>query len=186
MPPSFHWDKLAEIAIYQQHENNPNDLGYRKFLDRMKQPMLQQLALLNKPKDKIKGLDFGCGPGPTLSLMFEEAGICCTNYDLYFANHPTKLQEQYDFIVSTEVFEHLAQPAAVISQLVSCLKPQGVLGIMTQRPTSLVAFQTWRYLVDPTHISFFSEVCFNWLAKHWQLEQVYLSKDVILLRRIAN
>jgi len=186
VPPVFHWDKSAEIAIYQQHENNPNDLSYRKFLDRIKQPVIEQLALLNKPTHKITGLDFGSGPGPTLSLMFEEAGFSCTDYDLYFANHPEKLQQQYDFIVSTEVFEHLAQPAKVISQLVSCLKPQGILGIMTQRPRDLAAFQKWRYLADPTHITFFSETCFKWLANHWQLQQIYLSKDVILLKPSAN
>ena len=193
VPPAFHWDKPAEMAIYQQHENNPNDLGYRKFLDRIKQPMLQQLALLkksqktaNKPEDKIAGLDFGCGPGPTLSLMLEEVGVSCANYDLYFANHPELLEQKYDFIVSTEVFEHLAQPAEVINQLVSCLKPQGILGIMTQRPRDLAAFQNWRYLADPTHISFFSEACFKWLAKHWQLEQVYLGSDVVLLKKVAD
>ena len=182
VPSIFHWDKPAEIAIYQQHENNPHDLGYRKFLDRIKQPMLQQLALLNKSKKEITGLDFGCGPGPTLSLMFEEVGLSCANYDLYFANHPELLQQTYDFIASTEVFEHLAKPADVMDQLVNCLKPQGILGIMTQRPRDLAAFQNWRYLADPTHISFFSEACFNWLAKHWQLEQVYLGSDVVLLK----
>lgn len=193
VPPIFHWDKPAEIAIYQQHKNTPNDLGYRKFLDRIKRPMLQQLALLNKPQaittkpqDNIIGLDFGCGPGPTLSLMFEEAGFSCANYDLYFANHPEMLQQKYDFIVSSEVFEHLAQPAEVMDQLVSCLKPQGILGIMTQRPRDLAAFQNWRYLADPTHITFFSEACFKWLAKHWQLEQVYLSKEVVLLMQPAS
>jgi len=183
VPPSFHWDKPAEIAIYQQHENKPNDLGYRKFLDRIKQPMLQQLALAKKPKEKILGLDFGCGPGPTLSLMFAEAGFSCANYDLYFANHPEMLQQKYDFIVSTEVFEHLAQPAEVMNQLVSCLKPQGILGIMTQRPRDLAAFQKWRYLADPTHITFYSEACFKWLTKHWQLELVYLGSDVLLLKK---
>ena len=185
VPPAFHWDKPAEMAIYQQHENNPNDLGYRKFLDRIKQPMLQQLVLLNKSQDKITGLDFGCGPGPTLSLMFEEVGVSCANYDLYFANHPELLEQKYDFIVSTEVFEHLAQPADVMNQLVSCLKPEGILGIMTQRPRDLAAFQNWRYLADPTHISFFSEACFKWLAKHWQLELVYLGSDVVLLKKTA-
>mgnify|MGYP001944643262 CR=1 FL=1 len=193
VPSIFHWDKPAEIAIYQQHENNPNDLGYRKFLDRIKQPMLQQLALLkksqkitNKPQAKITGLDFGCGPGPTLSLMFAEVRVSCANYDLYFANHPELLEQKYDFIVSTEVFEHLAQPADVMNQLVSCLKPEGILGIMTQRPRDLAAFQNWRYLADPTHISFFSEACFKWLAKHWQLEQVYLGSDVVLLKKTAG
>ncbi|MBE0507180.1 MAG: class I SAM-dependent methyltransferase [Marinospirillum sp.] len=190
VPSHFHLDATAEQAVYQQHENNPADAGYRRFLGRMVEPMQNLLQLLLKATSKtstdLQGLDFGCGPGPTLSLMLAEAGYTCQNYDLYFAQHPELLQQQYDFITSTEVFEHLAQPAQVLDQLVSCLKPGGLLGIMTQRPRDLAAFSQWHYLMDPTHITFFSETCFDWLAKHWQLQQVYLGRDVVILKRSAD
>ncbi|MBE0505258.1 MAG: class I SAM-dependent methyltransferase [Marinospirillum sp.] len=186
VPDHFHLDTAAEQAVYQQHENNPADAGYRCFLGRMFEPMQNLLKASGKAPANIQGLDFGCGPGPTLSLMFAEAGFNCHNYDLYFAHYPELLQQQYDFITSTEVFEHLAQPAQVLDQLLRCLKPGGLLGIMTQRPRDLAAFSQWHYLMDPTHITFFSETCFDWLAKHWQLQQVHLGRDVIILKSLPQ
>lgn len=183
VPAKFHLRPAQELEVYLQHENNPDDPGYRQFLSRLYQPLLQQLALLPVAKAKITGLDFGSGPGPTLSLMFNEAGYTCANYDPYFDPHPHLLNQNYTFITSSEVFEHLAQPAQVIQQLVNCLRPQGFLGIMTQRPLNQEAFKTWHYLADPTHITFYTSKCFAWIAAHWQLERVYLSKDVILLRK---
>lgn len=182
VPDSFHCSSEQEKAIYQQHENRPDDLGYRRFLGRMVQPLLPLLeARQEQLERKLKGLDFGSGPGPTLSVMFAEAGFACQDYDLYFANYPERLQQRYDFLVSTEVFEHLAQPAQIMNQLVDCLETGGYLGIMTQRPRDLDAFQRWHYLMDPTHITFFSEACFEWLASHWNLQTCYLGKDVVLL-----
>ncbi|SFX17229.1 Methyltransferase domain-containing protein [Marinospirillum alkaliphilum DSM 21637] len=186
VPRCFHLDASSERAVYQQHENNPADAGYRRFLGRMAEPMQNLLQASGKTPSELSGLDFGCGPGPTLSLMFAEAGYACSNYDLHFAHHPALLQQQYDFITSTEVFEHLAQPAQVLDQLLLCLKPGGLLGSMTQRPRDRAAFVQWHYLMDPTHISFFSETCFDWLAEHWQLQQAYLSGDVIILQRPAD
>ena len=57
-----------EKAVYDLHQNQPDDLGYRHFLDRLATPLLGALTIPSE------GLDFGCGPGPTLSLMLEDAG----------------------------------------------------------------------------------------------------------------
>jgi hypothetical protein len=35
-------------------------------------------------KDNLHGLDYGCGPGPTLSSMFREKGFKMADYDLFF------------------------------------------------------------------------------------------------------
>lgn len=177
VPPEFHWDAQAEQQIYQQHENHPDDPGYRRFLTRAAEPVLRLVA------PHAKGLDFGCGPGPTLSLMLQEAGLDCANYDLYFASDPRCLMQKYDFITSTEVFEHLREPAAVLKQLVACLKPGGLLVIMTQRPLDQAAFQAWHYLMDPTHITFFSTDCFAWIARHFKLACLEIHTDVIVLRK---
>jgi len=147
-----------EKAVYQQHENNPEDAGYRKFLSRMSQPMLERIL------PDSHGLDFGCGPGPTLSLMFEEAGHRMAIYDPYFANNPEALKQPYDFITSTEVFEHLSAPKQVLEQLIPILKPGGWLGLMTKRVIDQDAFKSWHYKNDPTHITFFSEQTFHLLS----------------------
>ena len=51
------------------------------------------------------GLDFGCGPGPTLSLMLEGQGHQLALFDIYYADNPLLLQGSYDFITGTEVVE---------------------------------------------------------------------------------
>ncbi len=166
-----------EKAIYQQHENGPEDEGYRRFLNRMAVPIQQRL-----PKGS-KGLDFGCGPGPTLSLMLEEQGYQMSVYDLYFADHPKVLQQSYDFITSTEVFEHLAGPKTELERLLAILNPGGYLGIMTKRVLNPEAFSRWHYKNDQTHITFFSENSFHWLAQRYGLELEIVDNDVVLLRK---
>ncbi len=170
-------DHDAEKAVYEQHENNPEDAGYRKFLSRMSQPVLERVA------PSSQGLDFGCGPGPTLSLMFEEAGHSMAVYDPYFANNPDALSQKYDFITSTEVFEHLSSPKEVLEQLLPILKPGGWLGLMTKRVIDQTAFSRWHYKNDPTHITFFSDRTFHWIAGHYGLTLAIVDQDVVLLQK---
>ncbi|RUO23852.1 methyltransferase [Aliidiomarina minuta] len=177
VPPEFRLSAEEERDVYQLHQNDPNDPGYRKFLSRTFESMQALLA------PGAEGLDFGSGPGPTLSLMFKEAGFSCQDYDIFYAHHPELLATQYDFITATEVFEHLGDPAQVLKQLLACLKPGGLLAIMTQRPQGKDAFSRWRYPMDPTHISFFSAETFDWIRNHWQLNELYRGKDVVILQR---
>ena len=79
-----------------------------------------------------QGLDFGSGPGPTLSIMFREAGYPMEIYDYFYAPNTDVLNNQYDFITATEVIEHLRHPIQTLNLLWKILKPGGVLGIMTE------------------------------------------------------
>lgn len=176
VPPEFRLSQKEEQDVYQLHENNPEDAGYRKFLSRTFEPMQRLLA------PGAEGLDFGSGPGPTLSLMFKEAGFDCQDYDIFYAHYPERLNRQYDFITATEVFEHLGEPGQVLEQLLSCLKPGGLLAIMTKRPQDKTAFSRWGYPMDPTHISFFAAETFDWIKNHWQLNELYRGKDVVILQ----
>ena len=115
--------------------------------------------------------------------MLREHGHQVTLHDLYYHPNPAALEQQWDFITATEVVEHLAAPLAVLEQLWRCLKTDGWLGLMTKRVTSPEAFSTWHYKSDPTHISFFSEHSFHWLAQHWQAELEIVGADVVLLRK---
>ena len=180
VPAAFHLDAVAEKAVYDQHQNQPDDPGYRKFLGRVFEPLRQRLA------PEAEGLDFGCGPGPTLALMFSEAGFQCANYDLYYCHQPECLSRPYDFIVSTEVVEHLCAPGQVLAQLIGLLKPGGWLGLMTKRLTTDAAFANWHYTLDPTHISFFADNSFRWLAARYQLQLEFCGPDVVLLQKPAG
>lgn len=167
-----------EKAVYDQHENSPDDQRYRKFLDRLMSPMSEHL------NPNSYGLDFGSGPGPTLSVMFKEAGHQMDIYDPYYAPDNVFLTKRYNFISTSEVVEHLHQPREELDRIWNCLKPNGILGIMTKRVIS-ESFSTWHYIRDPTHVSFFSLKTFEWLAKHWQAELIVSDKDVVIFRKVA-
>ena len=115
-----------ESERYQQHNNNPNDLKYRKFLSRLADPMIKYL------KAPALGLDYGCGPGPTLSLILEEKGFDIKLYDLFFYPDESVLNENYDFITCTETAEHFHKPRFEFDRFDDLLKDGAYLGIMTK------------------------------------------------------
>jgi len=159
-----------EIARYDQHENHPDDPDYRAFLSQLFDP----LEPLLEPNSK--GLDFGSGPGPTLSVMFEEKGHIVNLYDPFYAYNPSVFDEKYDFIVSTETFEHLHHPGKEVDRLWSCLKPGGYLGIMTK-------IADWHYKKDLTHVTFFSEETFKWMAEHYGASLSIPNERVAILQK---
>lgn len=180
VPCEYHVSPSDEKAEYDLHENSPDDPGYRKFLGRLFEPMNDRLAAGST------GLDFGSGPGPTLSVMFEEAGHNVSIYDPFYAPDETPLTRQYDFVTASEVVEHFRNPADDLQRLWSCVKPGGLLGIMTKRALDQASFANWHYKNDPTHVSFFSRETFNWLAELWRARLTVVGSDVILLAKLGS
>lgn len=170
-----------ELAQYQLHNNDINDAGYRRFLQRLAGPLLTAL-----PSTGLAGLDFGCGPGPLLAKMLTEAGQHMSVWDPYFAADNTALQQQYDFISCSEAIEHFSRPATEWAQWLSLLKPQGTLAIMTKRYTTADAFANWHYKLDPTHVSFFADYTFTYLAQRDGFSVKFADKDVVILQRIKH
>lgn len=176
--PTTHLASTQEKLVYDQHRNNSNDAGYRQFLARLATPLVMRL-----PLPPLFGLDFGSGPGPTLSVMLAEMGYTMTIYDPYFAAQSAVLACQYDFVTCTEAIEHFYQPAKEWGLLLRLVKPGGWLGIMTKLVTDTDAFGHWYYKNDPTHVSFFSRDTFCFLAQRDGLEVEFVGNDVILLRK---
>ncbi|QDF68409.1 class I SAM-dependent methyltransferase [Shewanella sp. SNU WT4] len=183
VPASFHLSPSAEKAEYDKHDNSSADAGYRRFLSRTWAPLLARLQGTHADITRLQGLDFGCGEGAVLSQMARENGVAIANYDLYYHNHGALLHQQYDFITLTEVIEHIADAAQLLAQLNTMLKAGGVLAVMTKQVTSADAFSRWHYKNDLTHINFYSDASFGWLAKHygWQLELI--DNDVVFLTK---
>ncbi|GAM54645.1 putative methyltransferase [Vibrio ishigakensis] len=175
--PSQRLTPEQEKAIYDQHENDPGDQGYRRFLSRIAEPMDERLG------SNQQGLDFGCGPGPALAQMMRERGHNVDLYDLYYYPHSEVLQKQYDFVMATEVIEHLYQPDEVWQQWLSLLKLGAYLGLMTKLVKDVEAFSTWHYKNDQTHVLFFSRATFEYLAERDSLDLEFIGNDVILLRK---
>jgi hypothetical protein len=181
VPSEQYVSAATEKARYDLHNNQPDDPDYRAFLSRIFLPMQHRL------KVESSGLDFGSGPGPTLSLMFEEAGHRMAIYDHFYAPALSTLEQPYDFITATEVVEHLHRPGFELERLWSLLNPDGILGVMTQLVPESTPFTEWYYLKDPTHVCFFSRSTCEWLAEHWKAELNFSGKTVMLFhKRPAN
>lgn len=177
VPETFFLSKEEEKSRYDLHQNSPLDPGYRKFLNRLFNPLAKLLS------HQSSGLDFGCGPGPTLSVMFEEKGHTVKLYDYFYHPDTSVLQQKYDFITATEALEHLHHPQKDLNQIWSCLKPDGYLGIMTKHALELKDFTNWHYKNDSTHVCFFSQKTFKWLAGKWQADLTFADKDVVIFHK---
>ena len=186
VPQSFHLTAEAEKSIYNLHTNNSNDVGYRQFLQRFINPLIDHLANQRiSTKDPLSILDFGSGPGPTLSLMLQELGFECKNYDIYYANHPKLLKPRhYDVVTTTEVVEHLSNPYSVFQCMFSLLKPKATLAVMTKRSDTLERFKNWHYIQDPTHICFYNKATFKWIAKVFEAHVTFPESDVAIFHKL--
>jgi hypothetical protein len=61
------------------------------------------------------------------------------------------------------------------------LKPKGVLGVVTRRVPD--DFEGWWYHRDPTHVVFYSERTFEWIAECLGFELIERRGDVVLARK---
>jgi len=170
----FHLSAVAEKTRYDSHQNNPKDQHYRAFLSQVFNPVVDNI------QPGAKGLDFGCGPGPTLSVMFEEQGYEVDLFDKFYADNHSIFNKKYDFITATEVAEHLDKPGDELARLYDMLNKDGVLAIMTKMINDKVNFKSWYYKDDPTHICFFGQDTMHHLAKVWGARIKFYGDDVVL------
>ena len=167
----------TQLQKYQQHENDPLDARYREFLNRLAAPLLAEL-----PANQV-GLDFGCGPGPALADMLSQAGHSMRLYDPFFFPDATVLDQQFDFVTCTEVAEHFHQPHAEFKRMVASLKPSGLLALMTSFQHDDSRFADWHYRRDPTHVTFYKQETFDFIAAEFSLTCKIPCKNVAFLRK---
>lgn len=173
-PKACHLSSSEEKVRYDSHQNSPEDKHYRQFLSKVFNPVMDFI------KPGAVGLDFGCGPGPTLSVMFEEQGYKVDLFDKFYANDPDIFDHQYDFITATEVVEHLDNPNKELTRLYQMLNQGGVLAVMTKILDDKINFKSWYYKDDPTHICFFSQDTMNHIARMWEARIQFYGDDVVL------
>lgn len=175
--PKLHLNSVDDIKRYSTHQNNEHDQGYIDFLNRLVIPLKNFLP------EHFSALDFGCGPGPTLALLLTDEGGNVLNYDPLFFNNQEALKNTYDVVATTEVVEHFKRPEADWSLLISLVKPNGLLAVMTQFVQVSTDYPSWWYKNDPTHVVFYSEETFSYLAKRFQLEILYNDKHSVIIFR---
>ena len=168
-------DDAEELEHYRLHENHVDDPRYRAFLSRLSEPLLQVL------QPGSQGLDYGCGPGPALAAMLREAGHQMALYDPFFASNKSVLSRRYDFVTCTEVAEHFHDPAIEFARLADLLRSGGILAIMTCFQTDDARFEGWHYRKDPTHVVFYREETFRWIADKFDWSVRFPRKDVAIL-----
>jgi SAM-dependent methyltransferase len=162
--PAHHLSIEEEKKRYLNHTNGIEYTGYVQFLRKAINPALKHL------KPGSYGLDFGCGHNPTLSKLLTQQGFSCDYYDpLFFPElDGTK---KYDFIFSTECFEHFSQPAKELNKIQDILKKDGYIIVMTELWKSPGHFKNWYYTRDPSHVSFYHSQTLDFMTKafNWQI-----------------
>lgn len=179
LDPRFYLSLERENSLYNNHHNSLENEGYVKmfedFLD----------YFWNDLRCKEKALDFGSGPTPVLAELLRRRGVKVDYYDKFYQPIQCFTNQTYDFITSTEVFEHLDDPVATLSLLSQHLKPKGFIALMTLFHTNdEVAFLKWWYRRDPTHITFYTAHTLKILAHKCGLEVLKTEgKRVALLQK---
>ena len=179
LDPGYFPEPSEEKAHYLTHKNGIQYRGYVRFLRQALDPTLPFLS------DGDRGLDYGCGPVPTLSILAERAGYPCKDYDpLFFPELPVG---PHDFIFATECFEHFFDPPKEMVKIRTLLSDNGILTIMTHCWESIPRFKTWKYARDPTHVCFYHMETLQYLSKQYGFEWLATDhKRVVVLRKALD
>ncbi|MCH8568531.1 MAG: class I SAM-dependent methyltransferase [Balneolales bacterium] len=175
--PTDYLPPEIEKERYLTHNNGIQYPGYVKFLNRAIEPTLPFL------NDGAHGLDFGCGPAPTLSILMQQNGFSCEDYDPFF--FPELPSGPFDYIFATECFEHFFNPAKEIGQINQRLKPGGLLTIMTLFWHTQQDFQTNFYFRDTAHTVFYHPETIKWIATNYgfKIELIDMERIAILRKK---
>jgi len=177
LQPEYRLDPEAERARYELHENRPDDIRYRQFLSRLADPLIPKLP------PGAEGLDYGSGPGPTLSVMLEAQGFRMQLYDPFFAPDTAVLKRTYDFITCTETVEHFYAPHDEFTRFNCLLHGGGWLGIMTEMLETDDQFHDWWYHRDETHVCFYRAETMGWIGRAFGWEAEFPRKNVVLFQK---
>jgi 2-polyprenyl-3-methyl-5-hydroxy-6-metoxy-1,4-benzoquinol methylase len=167
--------EIQEKKRYEAHENECFDLDYQGYMENIASVIVPYL------QSGEKGLDFGCGRSKMLEKILTGKGFQVTSYDKYF--HPLiSSNEVFDFVMLSEVIEHLRNPVRDLQEIKKYLNLGGKLFIKTKiLPPS--GFDQWFYNRDITHVQFFSEKSFEKMGLKFHFDGPYhLGDDLWLFR----
>lgn len=156
----------TELDVYSKHQNS---LGQKDYVDYLVDFIHKAILPYHQG---YKLLEFGSGPTPVLShILKHRYQFEVKKFDKHFEKDKQYLDHCYDVISCTEVLEHIANPMEVFKEWLTLLKENGIISIMTLfHPSSNEEFFDWWYIRDRTHVIFFSERTFEWIADKFGLE----------------
>jgi SAM-dependent methyltransferase len=156
-----------EKERYDAHENDASDSGYFNYLTTISEQIDPFLG------ESKTGLDFGCGRTTILADQFLGRGYEMESYDAYFLKNELIWDKNFDFIILSEVIEHLRGPRQDMRQLVRLLNPGGKLFIKTKLlPETKASFDQWFYKRDSTHVQFFNHASMEFLKNYLGMKNV--------------
>lgn len=165
-----------EKKRYDSHDNRLDDQRYLDFLSKLAVPLKKYLT------PKSLGLDYGCGPVKAMEHLLQDE-FQIDSYDLFFYPDQKFFQKKYDFILASEVVEHLYHPQKVFKQFSDLLKDSGYLGIMTQSWDEKTDFSRWWYANDPTHVFFYHSKTIQYLSEELGFQILESSSNVFILQK---
>lgn len=170
-----HLPPNAELKKYQSANNK------HKPMQQLILSLVTQLEQLNK--QHLVGLNFGRVVAESVVNELTDKGHQLHQYDPFFAPDHQLLKQQYDFICCYKVFEHFRAPSREWHLLCSILKPGGWIAINTQLITELNGFAKWHHKNNLTHVSFYQQATFQFLAKKADFALLFASNDLILVQK---
>ncbi|HYX38572.1 MAG TPA: class I SAM-dependent methyltransferase [Oligoflexus sp.] len=80
-----------------------------------------------------KILDYGCGAGVFVQYLRDQGYVHVVGYDPYVEQFAKaeRLQDTYDAVLAQDVIEHADDPQIMLSEILGCLEPDGLLYLGT-------------------------------------------------------
>ncbi len=175
--PSGLPSREQEEKRYQFHQNETTNPEYCAYIRKLLTPLLESIT------ERSLGLDYGCGPSKIAERILGDIGISAESFDPFYFSNSEILNQQYDFIFCSEVIEHFHHPKEEFDKLDGLLRRGGLLEIVTGIYQENQKFQDWWYVRDSTHVAFYSEKSFQWIANHYKWDREYLEGNVIIFRK---
>ncbi|UOF02598.1 class I SAM-dependent methyltransferase [Bdellovibrio reynosensis] len=183
MNPAERLGPQDEKRRYDQHQNEGSS-GYQAFLEPLVKYIDDHFKTSGHVANSLTTLDFGCGPTAFLSQLLSYRGYRTSHYDLYYFPDQSALRSTYNFVTSTEVWEHLFNPKQEIEKILRLVKPGGLVGVMTSAHRGEATFHDWHYRRDPSHVVFYSEKSMNWIASTYKLKVLKAQSPYWVLQKI--
>lgn len=170
-----------EKALYDLHQNDAEEEGYRKFLEGAFQLLLKYM----QPEYSV--LDFGAGPTAVIQNWMQREGLSnhVFSYDPYY--FPDIPKRKFPIIFASECFEHFYNPKKSIQLIDSLLEADGFLIVKSSWWHELERFPSWYYTREAAHVSFYHEKTWKWVAQHWGYTQLEADgKSLVVFQKIQN
>ena len=81
--------------------------------------------------------------------------------------------------------EHFHDPSSEFKMLKNLLLPNGKLYCLTHLYHSGIAFDNWYYKNDDTHVSFYSKITIDWIAKTFGLKTLEIEDRLVIFQKIS-